>query len=63
MKIEYQIWSLIRFSSDETSQKDIEVAEKEQVLLGKFATYKEAKDAQHLLAVHTVYNYMKEEER
>ena len=60
MEIGYQIWSLIRFSSDKVSQKGVEVDEREQVLLGKFYTYKEAKDAQNLLAVDTVYNYMKE---
>ena len=60
MGIEYQIWSLIRFSSDKASQKGLEVDEREQVLLGKFYTYKEAKDAQSLLAIDTVYNHMKE---
>ena len=60
MGIEYQIWSLIRFSSDKASQKGLEVDEREQVLLGKFYTYKEAKDAQSLLAIDTVYNHMRE---
>ena len=62
MKKEYQIWSLIRVSTDDATLKYLEIDYKEQVLHGRYATYKEARDAQLELVVDAVYNYTESQE-